>query len=185
MSDLDILREMIADSAIIPPTVQYGKGVVVLDEPGAPDSSVKISDLPHECIVIKADQFKSPDTIFTEQRGARKRADYIVIAEVNSETVVIYIELKRNKGRAFEVSQQLAGAKCFISYCTEVGRLFWQELDFLKRAKHRFVSVAHTSPSKQPTRIERSAVLHDSPERPLKVSWARNLWFNHLASVNG
>ena len=184
MSDLEILRELIADSAIARPTIKHGKGVVVLDEPDAPDSSITICDLPQDCVVIKADQFKSPDTIFTGQKGARRRADYIIIAEVKSETVVVYIELKREKGRAFEVTQQLAGAKCFISYCAEVGRVFWKELNFLKKAKHRFVSVAHSSPSKRPTRIALSSILHDSPEKPLKVSWARSLRFNHLASVN-
>ncbi len=68
-----------------------------------------------------------------------------------------------------EIIQQLKGAQCFLAYCQEIGKTFWNESDFLKKYKQRFVSIGHTSIIKRKTRITRESGKHDQPEKMLKT----------------
>ena len=182
MPELLILSQMVAPAARVNLLDHYGKSKVVLVEPECPDSSVTICGIPSDAIVIKADFFKSPDSVFVGTRGECKRSDYIIIAKTDNDVVIIYIELKRKKAHRNEIIQQLTGAKCFMSYCIEIGKHFWDEQDFLSAAKHRFVSIGHTSMPKRKTRMERGNAVHDQPDRMLKIDWPHNLQFQKLAA---
>jgi len=176
MSDIDILHQMIKDSAKLSCDKR-----VILTEFEEPDSSVSISGLPKETIVIKADVFKSPDTMFNGSFGECRRADYVIVAE--KKKVILCIEMKAKKGSEKEIIQQLTGAQCFIAYCREIGKAFWNRKNFLDDYAYRFVSIGHTSIPKRPTRISRKTGVHDFPKRMLKIDWPHDLQFNHLAGI--
>ena len=182
MTDIEILNELIAPSAKIPLSAQHGKFHVDLKEPQCLDSEVTIRDLPSEAIVIKADSFKSPDSVFAGARGECKRADYVIIAEKDGRIFVIYIEMKKTKGQLNHIVQQLAGTQCFVRYCREIGKAFWMQSGFLDSAQHRFVSIGHTSIPKSKTRIDRPTGGHHRPDQMLKIHWPHYVFFNMLAS---
>ena len=181
MSDLDILHQMIKNAAKLSLEDNYGKKGVTLTEPQHANSSVTIFGMPEDVIVIKADAFKSPDTVFNGSHGECKRADFVIIADAGNKKVILYIEMKATKGSEKEIIQQLTGAHCFVAYCQRIGQAFWNEQNFLNGYAHCFVSIAHTSIPKKKTQITRPAGTHDRPDRMLKIDWPHHLQFNHLA----
>jgi len=129
MSDIAILKEMFKKSATVPLSKDpYNKRKrhVELREEGDTPYSVTINGMPgdDEVIIIKADAFKSPDTIFNGSMGECKRADFVIIAQTSSRRVILCIELKANKDAENKIIQQLTGAKCFVTYCKEIGKEF-------------------------------------------------------------
>jgi hypothetical protein len=181
MSDASILDQMIRDNAKVTLQEEYEKHVVVLNEPKAAASSVKISGMPSDAIVINVDSFFSPETIFSGSKGECKRADYLIVSEERQ--CVVYIELKETKGPENEIIDQLRGAKCFMRYCQEIGKSFWLEKDFLEGYVHRFVSVTHTGSKKSQTKVDRQPGVHDAPEKLMKIHCPHYLQFNHLAGA--
>ena len=182
MSDIAILKEMIKDTATVPLTKNnYGKNQVILEE--ANDYSVTINGMPDndQVIVIKTDAFSASNAVFKGNRGECKRADFVIIADTDTKKRIIFIELKAKKDSETEIIQQLTGAQCFVAYCQEIGRKFWQQKSFLDNYQSRFVSIGHINVPKRKTRIERSTDNHDSPERMLKIDWPDYIEFNHLA----
>ncbi len=171
-TDIEILHQMIVDEAKLELQVDpYGKSNVQLTESQSPNSSITISNLPDEIIVINLDSFWSLDTMFEHERGQCKRADFVIIAD-DDRRVIIYIEMKKNKAPEHHIVQQLTGAHCFVTFCQKIGQAqaFWNQSDFLNDFEHRFVSISHTSIPKKPTRIQPRSGIHDRPERLLKLS---------------
>ena len=186
MHDLDILQQMIKDTAQVSLTDKYGKKMVTLTEPQCPDSCVTIYGMPDDAIVIKADDFRSPDTVFNGSRGECKRADFVIVANAGIKKAIIYIELKKTKGSEREIIQQLTGARCFVAYCREIGQAqaFWNQRTFLTGYVERFVSIGHTSIPKRKTRIARQTGAHDRPDKMLKIDSPYHLEFNRLVGRN-
>lgn len=146
MSDLDILNQMIKENAKAPlEDNYYNKKRVTLVEPQHPKSKVTIVGLPEQSVVIKADAFKSPDSIFNGRKGECKRADYIVVAEADDKKIILIIEMKATKDSEKEIILQLTGAQCVVAYLREVGKAFWGQSNFLDNFKYSFISIAHTS----------------------------------------
>ncbi len=92
MSDMEILSELILESALIPHENEYGKPVIKLQEAGAKGSVSFIRKIPLDAIVIKADEFPAPKKFFKGDKGECKRADFIIISE--EKKVILYVELK-------------------------------------------------------------------------------------------
>jgi|CXWL01.1.fsa_nt_gi hypothetical protein len=180
MSDIQILDEMVSQNAKLAVETANGKNKVVLIEP-QDNLSVTLSGLPDNAIILKADAFKSPDTIFNGTKGECKRADFVIVANIGKKKVIVCIEMKATKDSRKEIVQQLTGAQCLARYCQEIGRQFWQQRDFLEGYVYRFVSIGHISIAKQKTRISRQAPIHDHPDKMLKIDWPHHLEFNHLA----
>jgi hypothetical protein len=180
MPDIEILSQMIKDSARVELEDRNGVNQVKLAEPQN-STSVTISGVPHNAIVVKADAFNSPYSVFQGAKGECKRADFVIVADGGDKKVIICIEMKAGKDSEKEIIQQLTGARCFIAYCQEVGKSFWQEPSFLKEYAYRFVSINHISIPKRKTRIGRNSSVHDRPDRMLKISSPHRLEFNHLA----
>lgn len=171
MPDITILHEMIREAAKIPLVDgKDSKKQVTLTEPKqGQKSSVIICGIPDNTIVIRADVFKSPDTVFNSSRGECKRADFAIITDADNKRFIIYIELKdTNKAQEQEIIQQLRGAKCFVAYCREIGRAFWNQQNFLEGYKEHFVSFKNISISKRSSRNSR--IIYDSPDNMLKLS---------------
>jgi hypothetical protein len=183
MPDMDILNQMIKDSAKLLLSEHYNRMKVELAEPLHTQSSAMIYGVPENTVVIKVDTFSSPDAVFIGSQGECRRADYVIVSNADRQKVIVYIEMKATKGRALEIIQQLKGAQCFVSYCREVGKAFWKEPDFMNNYRHRFVSISHTSIPKRKTRIARKTGKHDQPEKMLKIDWPHHLQFNQLAGV--
>jgi hypothetical protein len=183
MPDMDILNQMIQDSARVQFSEHNDRTNVELAEPLHAKSSTIIYGVPKDSIVIKVDTFTSPDAVFWGSHGECKRADYVIISDAGGKKVIIYIEMKATKGSAQEIIRQLKGAHCFITYCREIGRTFWNEQHFLKGCRHRFVSICHTSIPKRKTRITRDSGTHDRADKMLKIDWPHHLQFNQLAGA--
>lgn len=181
MPDIEILHQMIKNDAKVPLHDNSGKKSVLLFEPQHPNSKVTILGVPENTIVIKVDAFKSPDTVFAGLQGECKRADFVIVADSGSKKSIVCIEIKAKKDAEKEIIKQLTGARCFVSYCKEIGVSFWKQQDFLTGYSFRFISIGHTSISKRRTRIDRQAGIHDRPERMLKISSPHYLQFDQLA----
>lgn len=183
MSDVAILNEMIKDTVKVPLTSAGNWKMVTLTEPRQLNSLVKICGLPNDVIVIKAEDFRSPDTVFGGLRGECKRADFVIVADAVNKKTILCIEMKATKGTRNEIVLQLKGAKCFITYCQEIGKNFWNKGNFLDDYRYRFVSIGHTSIPKKKTRFILTHNVHDRPDRMLKIDYAKRLEFNRLAGA--
>ena len=171
MPDLDILRDLLADEALVSASDdQYGNRTLVLEDPEAA-YAMTIRAVPDDVLAIRADAFPAP--MFRGGRGERKRADFVVVASTARKAWLVYIELKGGKKRASEIRQQLMGAKCLLAYCRSVGQVFWQQAGFLDESRYcqRFVSITCISMNKKPTRQRRRpARVHDTPENMLRIN---------------
>ncbi len=186
MTELDVLSSMIKNSAKVNIESKSGsnKASVTLKESQSPTSEVTIYGLPLDAIVIKMDEFKSPDTILTETRGQRKRADYIIVANRNGKKNILHIEIKTTIGNEKDIVKQLKGSVCFVGYCKEIAKEFWYENDFLSEFNPRFVSITRTgSIDKKGTRINKKNVPNDTPERMMKLSYPHKPQFNRLVGA--
>ncbi len=181
MSDMNILSQMIKQSALVQLESEYDKFIVNISEPQSPDSSATIRNMPPDAMVIKVDIFRSPDDIFNGINGECKRADYVIISAERK--CIIYIEMKRKKDEWNQIVKQLLGSQCFIKYCQEVGKGFWSDNEFLIGYKSRFISIGHTSIPKKKTRITKKSECHDTPDQAMKIDWPNYLQFNKLAGL--
>ena len=145
MSDIAILKEMIQETATVSLENDLdGRNKVILREPKPPNYYVTIRGMPDDdnVIIINPEEFKSLDTIFKGNRGERKRADYIIIADTGKKKVILCIEMKAGKGGEMkDIIAQLQGAKCFVAYCREIGKSFWHHPNFLEDYNLRFISI--------------------------------------------
>jgi hypothetical protein len=186
MSDIAILKEMINPLATVPLKTYYKTKQVVLQEDNTTNPySVTISGMPDDdqTIVIKGDAFKAPKDIFADSRNECKRADFIIVAETDKKKVIICIEMKEKKGKTEkDIIKQLKGAKCFVTYCREIGQSFWDHPNFLKDKDYayRFVSIRNIGIAKKPTHYPYNQPIHDSPEKMLKINSYKGIQFNHL-----
>jgi hypothetical protein len=181
MDDLDILRSLMKESATLPLVEHYGKHKVELIEP-VENYTVTISNVPADSVVIKGDAFPAPDHIFQGSRGECRRADYVIIANSGTKKVILCMELKKTTKSEKHIIEQLAGAKCFVAYCQEIGKTFWKQYNFLDDYDYRFISIGHISVAKRKTRItrNRNASVHDAPERVMRIDWPHYLSFNKI-----
>ncbi|MEH2339326.1 hypothetical protein [Nostoc sp.] len=182
--DITILKEMINKTAtVLLEDDGYGKNKVILREPPPANYDVTIYGMPDddEVIIINADKFKSPDTVFKGNRGECKRADFVIVADTGKKKVILCIEMKAKASTSteWEIIQQLKGAQCFIAYCQQIGKKYWGQKNFLDTCVYRFVTIRNINIHKKPTR-EKITDDHDSPERMLKISSPHYLQFNRL-----
>lgn len=182
IQDIDILIQLIKDSALVKKQEKYSKMMVNLIEPQDPESNVTIYNLPDDAIIIRVDKFRSPDAVFNGKNGECKRADFVIISA--DKKCIIYIEMKRNRDQWNQIVKQLQGAQCFMKYCQEIGKCFWNKNEFLKGYKSRFISIRHINIPKRKTRFFRESQSHDTPEKAMKIDWPNKLQFNKLAGMS-
>lgn len=184
MSDIAILKEMIQETAKVPLMEDsYGKKKVILREPDLPNCFVTIHGMPNDdqVIIIKADNFTSPESIFCGSKGECKRADFVIIADTGKKKVILCIEMKAKATTSpeWKIIQQLKGTKCFVAYCQKIGKEFWSAKQFLDAYVYRFVTIRNINIHKKPTR-EAINDEHDRPEKMLKISSPHHIQFNFL-----
>ena len=118
MNDIQILREMLnPDTQVMLQPGQGRPSVQLTDSQSG--ITVEIKGLPYNTIVIRAENFENPLTVFNGSRGERKRADFVIVSNDESERKwIICIETQEMDAKlASHVVQQLKGAYCFVSYC--------------------------------------------------------------------
>lgn len=183
MSDTSVLQRMLQPNVLIALEDHYESKKVILIENKAPDSLIEIHKIPADALVIDLDKAFSNQGLFQGKSGECKRADYVIISE--QEKRVLFIEMKRSNAPAVDIINQLKGALCAFEYCQIIGREFFQEQNFLAHYQKRFISIRHTGGTKQKTEVEQTAPLgecHNTPDYPLKISWARCIQFKKIAS---
>ena len=187
MNDIEILQEMLIYDAQIP--LRQGQGrpsVELTDKQG--DTTIEIKGLPYDSIVIRAEDFEDPLTVFKGSKGERKRADFVIVSNENSKKWIIYIETQAgNYKLAAHVEEQLKGAQCFMSYCKCIGRSFWEGEEFLGDYQYRFVSIVDINSNKETKKtrpyaphIQSKGRLHDTPDAFLKILRSPSLHFRKL-----
>lgn len=184
MNDIIILQEMLSPGAQVPLQQTAGTCSVILKDKQA-KTTVEITDLPHDSIVIRAEAFKQPN-VFKGSKGERRRADFVIVSNAENENWIICIETQAGTGKdAKHVEQQLRGAQCFMGYCKCVGKSFWQSGNFLDDYQHRFVSISGININKQSTRFYKPRnparkTPHDSPNVFLEILGHQSLHFDEL-----
>ena len=188
VNDIEILREMFHPAALVALQPGQGKPAVELTDAKA-DTTVEIKGLPRKSVVIRAEDFEVPPTVFSPTNGQRKRADFVIVSNEDTNRWIIYIETQAgNYKTAAHIIAQLKGAQCFIGYCKCIGKSFWESEEFLDGYESRFVSIAGLNLEKQGTRsyfphIQSKGKLHDTPDAFLKILGSPNLYFRHLTQV--
>ena len=186
MTDLDIFNEMFNTDSNSCVSFGQNQNRLKLTEPQCASSSITLKGIPGNFFVLQMDRFDLPINFFSGNRGARKRANFVIIAEaiINkiNKTVILYIELKNTNIKKDHVIKQLKGAFCFIQYCQAIGRSFWENKDFLKHAEHRFVVICKTDINKRPT-FHKKAQFHNKPGNFLKVSFTQHESFYRLIGL--
>lgn len=163
MNDIQILQEMLSCNSKVPLQHAHDKSSVVLKDKKS-GASATIIGLPQDSIVIRAEDFENPLTIFDGSKGECKRADFVIISN-DSNKWVVCIETQSGDWKARkEVIEQLKGALCFVNYCKCIGKTFWLEEEFLDGYQYRFVSMVYTSSHKRKTRPKRPSTWYSNPD---------------------
>ncbi len=194
MNDLEILRELIQPNLIV--EIQqglYGKKMAELFEPQRKDNpcySVQIQKIPVNSIIIRSDEFPAPEYVFNKikGKGVRNRADFIIISqqEYNNKTenFIVFIELKRGlEDERKDIIEQLKGSLCVLSYFQAVGKIFWNDEDFLnpKYYNYRFVSIRDAGSASKRTLFNKVDIeIHDKPENMLTIMSPNRIEFKDL-----
>lgn len=189
MSDIAILKEMIKENITVSLVEQqegthFNYSVILTETQENYCVTIHGMPKPNEVIVINADKFEALRKVFNGSKGECKRADFVIIAHTDTEKIIVFIEMKKKKDSKETIIQQLKGAKCFVAYCQEIGKVFWNQHNFLDTYQYRFVGIGHIPVFKTSTRHQgKQKALnktHDCPERMLKISGKNNIHFNSL-----
>ena len=183
MNDIDILHEMLNSTAVVP-LQPKGNNVSVELKDKQSQTTVEITNLPQNSVVIKTEAFELKKVIFNGLKDERRRADFAIVSIENNKRWIICIEIKSSNIEKNKVISQLRGAKCVIDYYKSVGREFWAAHNFLEDYEYRFVGIAGIT-QKKSTRPMSAAnqthiQLHDSPDTFLPIFEQERLYFNEL-----
>ena len=180
MTCMEVLEELLNPSARIELTQDRRGWGVELSEPQCP-SKVYISNIPSGTIVIRLDDNFNVNKIFREGKPARKRSDFLLIAEESTELIILHIEMKLNGGDRQLITNQLLGSHCFCHYVREIGRSFWRHDGFLSNARHRYIYFTGTDATRKRAPSARAiASVHDTPHTALAIVAPTHLDFKRL-----
>ena len=190
MSDIDLLRKMIVDSAIVLHSNSgKNKCSVMLseeDEQNKIPYAFKISGLPQDSITFRADKFPEAVHFYQGSRGENKRADYVIVADTGKKKWILFIEVKSGKhSENRDMAKQLKGAECVVAHCRAVAEKFWDENSLLDSNvyENRFIGIVKVNIPKRPTRNRPSGIVHDKAENMLIVrNPGSSLRFDKLTS---
>ena len=181
-SDTEILKEMLREDAlthIVPK--QNGRTTLKLKEHGGTGHRgyyATIRNIPQDAIAIKVDKFPAPSEFYRGGKGENKRADYIIISEQNKN--ILYIELKKKKGKRSDIISQLKGATCVLSHCREVAKQYWGKDYFLDKYQQKYIVVYVEKikktriQAKRPTSISNGS--YNSPDNFLRIG-SDTIWY--------
>ena len=188
MNDIEILKKMVISDAQVPLEQDQGRPTSVKLTDKQAKTTVEIKGLPHDSIVIRAEDVEDPLTVFKGLKGERKRADFVIVSNEDTKKWIICIETQAgNSKNLAHVEAQLKGAQCFISYCKCIGRSFWELKEFLDGYQYRFISMVDINSNKETKKtrpysphIQSKGKLHDTPDAFLKILRSPSLYFRKL-----
>ena len=109
MNDTEILKEMIISDAQVPLQQEGLRRPSVQLTDVQSGTTVNIKGLPHDSIVIRAEDFEDPLTVFAGSKGERKRADFVIICN-DTKKWIICIEIQGSnyikRGRGYRATQR-------------------------------------------------------------------------------
>ena len=186
VNDIQILQEMLNPDAQVMLQSGQGRPSVQLTDAQS-GTTVEIKGIPPDSIVIRAEDFENPLTIFKGTNGERKRADFVIVSnDENDRKWIICIETQEMDTKlASHVVQQLKGAYCFIVYCKCIGKSFWESEEFLDDYDYRFVSIVDINFNRSRRRtqpFDSARGLHNRPEAFLKISKCPTIYFRNLTN---
>ena len=187
VSDIQILQEMISPEAQVTLQPAERTSFVQLTDSQS-GTTVRINGVPHDSIVIRAEDFENPLTIFNGSKGERKRADFVIVSnDERGKKWIICIETQEMDAKlASHVIQQLKGASCFVSYCRCIGKSFWESEEFLEGYEYRFVSIVELNFNRSRRRthpFHSQGELHNRPDLFLKISQSPTIYFRNLINL--
>ncbi len=184
MNDIQILQEMLNPDAQVMLQSGQGRPSVQLTDLQS-GMTVEIKGLPYNSIVIRAEDFENPLTIFNGEKGERKRADFVIVSndEIGRKWIICIETQEMDAKLASHVVQQLKGAYCFITYCKYIGKSFWESEEFLDNYDYRFVSIVDLNFNKSRRQTQpfySTGELHNHPDIFLKISRSPIIYFRKL-----
>ena len=171
------------DAQVIPQS-EHGRPSVELTDLTS-GTTVKIKGLPLDSIVIRAEDFENPLTVFNGSKGECKRADFVIVSSDEDERRwIICIETQESDSeKAWHVIQQLKWTCCFISYCKCIGKSFWDSEEFLNGYQYRFVSIVDIN-FNQNRRVTQpfhyTGEVHNRPDAFKKLPQSPTIHFSKL-----
>ena len=184
VNDIQILQEMISPEAqVILQPAERTSFVQLTDSQSG--TTVRINGVPHESIIIRAEDFENPLTVFNGSKGERKRADFVIVSnDEHGRKWIICIETQEMDSKlAAHVVRQLKGAYCFINYCKCIGKSFWGSEQFLDGYQWRFISIVEINPNRSRRKTQHfysTAELHDRPDDFKKLPQRTIIHFSKL-----
>lgn len=178
--DLNILSQIIVESAQISLTGQHNKKSLTLKESHGADYEVKITGVNPETIAIAIDRFPDMRNFFKDDRGICKRGDFAIITDGDYGKFIVLIELKAGNPNNKGIIQQLQGGQALVHYFQEIGKIFFNKSDFLVNYEYRFVSIKDIKIAKKPTVNKKNTKIHDRPENMLCLSGCQQVPFRKL-----
>lgn len=124
MNDIEILTEMFSCKVLVPLHYEGHRPPSVELTDKKSKGTVNIKGLPHNSIVIRAEDFDDPLAVFNCSRGECRRADFVIVSN-DAKRWIICVEIQDgNRKEPREVIEQLKGALCFMNYCKCIGEEF-------------------------------------------------------------
>ena len=126
-NDFEKLRDAFSKTIIVPFDDDLSQRVT-LEEVQEKQKHI-ITKLPPKTLIIKLDKFqKKEGFFFNDEKGANKRCDYLIFAEVESEKYLIFIELKLNNNSKCmkETQMKFKSSQCLIIYFQKILSEFYE-----------------------------------------------------------
>jgi hypothetical protein len=140
---------------------------------------VIITDVPDNSIVIKIDYGKEQEqNIFRNEKGERKRCDYLLIAapDKSNKIILLFVEMKSNTFTQDEISQKFKASECLFDYIISMLKRFHDTEIKLDECKKRFVLFQTkrldkriTHPTNYGSTPENYLIVKFDPSNPLKL----------------
>ena len=147
--------------------------------------------MPPDIFIIKSDQFSPPQGFFKGLQGECKRSDYIILVNIKSRKIAIFLELKRGNPDNKDIIKQLKGGFCLFKYLQKIGQVFWRNPNFLKDYDIQFVAIKNIpmqgNLNKRPSNFKRENLvkpieidrhnIEEIPKHYLSVKYQQEIYF--------
>lgn len=175
--DLNVVLDLLVDNMLGEFAQEHGRRFAQLKERGADAKmkTVRIFDVPDNSILVNLDRYDQPKTLFKNDRGQRKRCDYVLLTTFNNQLYMLFIEMKSSTAPKLEIQRQFKGAECVMDYCNAALNRFHDQNNLLNSFRKRFVVFYKPrSIAKRTTRPQCTTQLNDRPDRAFKYPSPHN-----------
>jgi hypothetical protein len=175
--DLNVIRELLCRDILGQIGEEYGRRFANLKERGtdAKLKMVKIFDVDEGSILVNMDRYDQPKSLFRNEKGQRKRCDYVLLTIFNNQHFMLFVEMKSSTAPKLEIQRQFKAAECVMDYCNAALNRFHDQNNLLDSFRKRFVVFYKPrSIAKRTTRPQCTTQLNDRPDRAFKYPSPHN-----------